>query len=193
MSEKNVDSPGKPKDVRVRRTRAWLYEALLILSREMEYKKITVSALTKKAGVARQTFYRNYDSIDDILIEKDMELFENLMFEMEEPETLEEVVRTALKVILEQKEFVILIQRAGLEEAVFRTSVGNAGSVIKKLYPDMPETDLTQVAEFMLMGLKTLIRSWIKEGCTMSEEELTRRVLILSKSCFEVCEQGGFS
>ncbi|MDR1302248.1 MAG: TetR/AcrR family transcriptional regulator, partial [Treponema sp.] len=33
------------------------------------YEKITVSDITEKAGIARQTFYRNYDDKDDVVFE----------------------------------------------------------------------------------------------------------------------------
>jgi AcrR family transcriptional regulator len=46
----------------VRRTRSWISEALMLLMDEKPYDKITVSDITEKAGIARQTFYRNYDN-----------------------------------------------------------------------------------------------------------------------------------
>jgi AcrR family transcriptional regulator len=53
----------------VQRTRGWLLEALLVLLDEKPYEKIGISDITKKAGVARQTFYRNYDTKADIVIQ----------------------------------------------------------------------------------------------------------------------------
>jgi AcrR family transcriptional regulator len=53
----------------VQRTRGWLLEALLLLLDEKPYEKIGISDITKKAGVARQTFYRNYDTKADIIIQ----------------------------------------------------------------------------------------------------------------------------
>jgi AcrR family transcriptional regulator len=53
----------------VQRTRSWIFEALMLLLNENPYSKISVSDITKKAGIARQTFYRNYDDKDDIAME----------------------------------------------------------------------------------------------------------------------------
>ncbi|MDR1443566.1 MAG: TetR/AcrR family transcriptional regulator [Treponema sp.] len=36
---------------------------------EKPYNKITISDITEKAGIARQTFYRNYDDKDDVVYE----------------------------------------------------------------------------------------------------------------------------
>lgn len=57
-------------DKRSRRTRAWLLETLLDLIESKDYSEITITELTERAGIARQTFYRNYDSMDDILLSR---------------------------------------------------------------------------------------------------------------------------
>jgi len=53
----------------VKRTRMWIFEALMLLLEEKPYDKIGVSDITTKAGIARQTFYRNYSGKDDIVSE----------------------------------------------------------------------------------------------------------------------------
>ena len=58
------------QDKRTKRTRAWLLETLLELIEEKNYAEISITELTEKADVARQTFYRNYGSKDDILLTK---------------------------------------------------------------------------------------------------------------------------
>lgn len=63
-------------DKRSKRTRAWLLEALLELIKTKDYAEISVKELTEKADVARQTFYRNYESMDDILLSKMDEILE---------------------------------------------------------------------------------------------------------------------
>ena len=45
-------------------------EALILLMQKQPYDSITVTELTRKAGVGRVSFYRNYKSKDDILIQK---------------------------------------------------------------------------------------------------------------------------
>jgi AcrR family transcriptional regulator len=57
-------------DKRSKRTRAWLLETLLELINVKEYSEISITELTAKSDIARQTFYRNYNSKDDILLSK---------------------------------------------------------------------------------------------------------------------------
>ena len=46
-----------------------MYEALLKLLEEKSFSAISVSDITTEANVSRMSFYRNYNSIEDILIE----------------------------------------------------------------------------------------------------------------------------
>ncbi len=48
-------------------TRNCIETALILLMDEKEYEEITISELTRKAGVSRTAYYRNYESKDDIL------------------------------------------------------------------------------------------------------------------------------
>ena len=53
----------------VERTKSWIFEAVILLMDEKPYDKITVSDICEKAGVARPTFYRNYEDKDDVIFE----------------------------------------------------------------------------------------------------------------------------
>jgi AcrR family transcriptional regulator len=53
----------------VQRTRSYIFEALMGLLDKKPYNKIAISDITKKAGIARQTFYRNYNNKDDVIFD----------------------------------------------------------------------------------------------------------------------------
>lgn len=46
-----------------------MIDALIDLIKEKNTSSITISELIKKAGVARASFYRNYNTIEDIIYE----------------------------------------------------------------------------------------------------------------------------
>ena len=54
-------------DQRAIRTSQMLYDALVVLMGQKKFEKIKVSDLIKEAGVGRATFYRHFDTIEDIL------------------------------------------------------------------------------------------------------------------------------
>lgn len=54
-------------DPRVQRTKTQIFAAFNDLLAEKEFSKITVTDLTKRAGISRKTFYLHYSSIDDLV------------------------------------------------------------------------------------------------------------------------------
>jgi len=57
----------KTLDKRVIRTRQALGQAFETLALTNDYRDITITKLTKAAGINRKTFYLHYDSIDDLV------------------------------------------------------------------------------------------------------------------------------
>src|SRR5512134_4005863 len=56
-------------DPRVRRTRRLLREAMVSLVTEKDYGSITIRNVTDRAEVAYITFFRHFESLDDLLME----------------------------------------------------------------------------------------------------------------------------
>ena len=55
----------------------------MLLIDKKPYNKITISDITKKAGITRPTFYRNYKNKDDVLIQYFLHGFKSEMFSVE--------------------------------------------------------------------------------------------------------------
>ena len=53
----------------VQRTKSWIFDSLMLLMDEKPYDSITVSDIAEKAGVARPTFYRNFDDKDEVVLQ----------------------------------------------------------------------------------------------------------------------------
>jgi AcrR family transcriptional regulator len=56
------------EDIRVRRTRRMLHQALLELTAERGYEAITVQDVLARAEIARSTFYAHFRDKDDLLL-----------------------------------------------------------------------------------------------------------------------------
>lgn len=57
-------------DKRSKESSTWIYEALERLMQKTEYKNIKITDLCNEAKIGRVTFYRHYDTIDDVLRKK---------------------------------------------------------------------------------------------------------------------------
>ncbi len=71
------------QDLRVKRTRKWLQEALLSLMLEKSFSKISIAEITDKAEVSRPTFYLHYRSKDEVLEDYLDLMYTNFMVDME--------------------------------------------------------------------------------------------------------------
>ena len=69
------------------RTRGWIVDALLSLMDKKPYAEITISDIARKAGIARQTFYRNYTEKDSVVLEYFTQSFSAEFLSIEEPRT----------------------------------------------------------------------------------------------------------
>lgn len=56
-------------DPRIRRTRRALREALVTLILKKDFSSITIKEITERAEVAYITFYRHYETLDQLLME----------------------------------------------------------------------------------------------------------------------------
>ena len=78
----NEKSPDKINR-QVQRTCSWILEALLLLMNEKPYEKITVSDIIEKAGIARQTFYRNFKDKNEVIIKYFTKIFNSELLTVE--------------------------------------------------------------------------------------------------------------
>lgn len=70
--------PKHDADLRVRRTQKHLQGALIALTLEKGYAAVTVQDLTARAMVNRSTFYRHYDTKDDLVKQCLQRLFDGI-------------------------------------------------------------------------------------------------------------------
>ncbi|SHN74345.1 TetR/AcrR family transcriptional regulator [Cryptosporangium aurantiacum] len=71
--------PTPPKDPRARRSRQALERALLDLVAEQDLAQISVSDITKQAGLSRSTFYEHYVDVHDLAASACTLLFDQLV------------------------------------------------------------------------------------------------------------------
>ena len=56
-------------------TKESIFTALMILMESKDFRKISVTEVAKKAGVSRMAFYRNYEILEDIIMDYLNEFF----------------------------------------------------------------------------------------------------------------------
>jgi AcrR family transcriptional regulator len=168
------------RDPRVRRTRRLLQEALIGLVLEKDYRAIRIKDITDRADMAYITFFRHYDSIDDLLLEA----LEGGLSELQT--RIQEVARQAEDCSVEGRMIFEYVQK---NAALIRILLDAPGAVqIRKRYlgivsdtflatcdplhwPDQPVPPEI-LASQLAVSLLNLIEGWLDRGMPYSCEQM---------------------
>lgn len=153
--------------------------ALLRLMKKKFIEDISVKDIVEVAGVARSSFYRNFESKEDVLVKYLNKIYLK-KFEEDEPfkypedfETMHDFYVVRFRFIKENREFFEAINRNNLFEYVYKRVDKDIGKYIFLI----PETENNTVMEVYMkakgVGVCTEITSeWINRKFRESEEEI---------------------
>lgn len=139
--------------------------AFLQMLTEQPFEKISISELAKKAGVGRVSFYRNFESKEDVLrkylkslLDKWAASYENI--------TDYNLVEAIFEYYYEHKELYILLYKRGLSHISLQS--------VKDACGPKPEQSnaAAYTSAFFAFGLYGWIEEWFKRGMTETPGEM---------------------
>jgi AcrR family transcriptional regulator len=152
-------------DKRVRRSRRLMGDALLRLLQNHDLSTITVRAVTDAADVGYMTFYRHYESLDDLLVDRIRGIIE------------EQIDRVIMEC---DQQGALIFRHIAENAALYRTLLFNrsASQARQKLAGMLAEFFLLTVkddplvpndlqAQQMAAGVMSLIGWWLERGMEM--------------------------
>lgn len=161
--------------------------AFFALLEKKHFSEITVTDIVRKAGVARATYYRNFDIKEDIIntylekLRQEMSIFpitKELSFHNFSYENL--VKR--LEYIASQKQYISLLSRNGF--SIFLLDESNSFAEI--LLGDMPNHSIERYNIYLVSGaLLNLILQWVKNDCKEPPEEMARLIYQWMNLCLK--------
>ena len=160
------------------------------LMRSKDYADISITELTEKSDIARQSFYRIYDSKDDILLSKMDEIHSDI-FEKSELESdqksdqfLDLVIHQLVNAFQEKEEFFTALLKSGLQhKALTKFSERIAGFYMKgKNYQELSENDQYRI-HFIVGGIYMVLFKW--NECNMDTPTETI-IKIMQKSTRQI-------
>lgn len=156
-------------------TREWTFEALLLLLKEKSYEAITITDITKKAGIARQTFYRNYQSKDQVValhldgIFSKLKEFSQTKAEM----TAKESYLETFSILAEHQEELLQLRLAGLDNLIMERLFLYNQDYMKALAQSEKLTRKNRFAlSYQLGALLNIVSDWIFDDMLLSAEEM---------------------
>ena len=173
------------EDRRVRRTRRHLKSALKTLLKRKPYKNIKVSELAEEADIARTTFYKHYETKDDLLFSLYDDVFkifqEEILAEIETGEVNDYVMSTRFfQLWADQAETFTLLIDAGLDLLLLNHTKQflekNYAHIRKIRGIEFTSSDNDKFAPYVVDSaagiLFMMLKRWVQEGMVIPSEYL---------------------
>ena len=173
------------------RTKTKIADAFKELMNSKPFEKITVSDITEKCHIHRQTFYYHFQDRYELL---DWIIFNELLKPFMDGfnfDNMYDKFKALLKTMCQNKRFyqsAIRIDSGEVSTYLSRASKTQFVSVLKELgaknniEPQSEENDLL-IAEFFGYGLSGVVLSWVQRGMKESPDELTDKIINLIDIC----------
>jgi len=159
----------------VTRSKEWIFTALITLMKKNAFRNISIGDITKKAGVARLTFYRNFESKEDILINQGRKIYEQLMIDLEDGITEENAPYNSIKKIIsvfnDYADLFEVLLKNGLDYLIMQSFEIEISTILKRIL-GIKKDDKYKV-KFYEGALFSIAVEWIKNSRKESIEEMT--------------------
>ncbi len=157
-----------------------LFTALIKLMDQKDFKDIKISEIAQKAGVSRMTYYRTYDSKEDILIqyfEDQSQAVAHMVSEHPEYDSLT-IFQLFFSFFKEQAHLMEYLYKAGLlKEVMQRFTTFVAEAYDKSDVHILDKTCKSYEVSFISGGLFLLLLHWIERGLVETPEEMARMTM----------------
>lgn len=154
------------------RVKSSIVRALFELMYEKSFSDISVSELIRRAGVARVSFYRNYESKEDVLltlIEDVLEQFRNTLDTNESSYYTYENIRRSFEYFKDYGDFVLDLYHFGYGSILLE----KLNRFHEEIAGNMPNSSIEKYELYMYMGafFNTAI-VWLQNGTKESAEDI---------------------
>jgi AcrR family transcriptional regulator len=175
----------KPRQVQ--RTCSWIIEATLLLIDEKPYDKITVSDIVQKAGIARQTFYRNYKDKDEVVVEYFSNIFMSELLSVENVDKNEKhdiILSFNIKYMIKnQVNLVKMLSIIGIEN-LFVENFNNWLDLLSKQNKVKLDKEQHLIYRYKIyyqvIGIIMVIMDWFKNDMPVSVEKMLQLLSVFT-------------
>ncbi len=174
-------------DRRIARTRRALREALIDLSLEIGYERVTVRKLTDRADIGYATFYRHYRSKDEIVTEYFLSIIQDVMSELSPEMSHYEESLIIYRKMAEKKNAILFGISMPRDHPAIKPAWDEALGLVRKLYAPRVNSPVTLdvSVNHVISSVVELIRWWLTEGDDYSPEDMAT---MQSELIFKVLE-----
>lgn len=162
-------------DKRSQKSAKLICEGLADLLKYKEYSEISISELCTKCAIARTTFYRLFDTIDDILLYQFDSLFEESIQNFQKSKKQDKsYARLILHTALNNPILTSLLINSGRTDLFDFSTRLNEDVLINSLDLNINEETRRYCTPILNAIVFAAIRTWLSNGCVESADELYR-------------------
>ena len=165
MNEKQLETLRKNNEESRDFVKSCFRFALMVILKDKSNKTLSITRLCTIAGVSRMAFYRNYDSVDDVLTDQ-IASFVSTYLERMHSNVYENWV-AFFALVEEQKDDLLAMLKAGFEAKILEVFLSKADA--------KGEEKINQLIWLSLSH--SLMVYWLKEGRPETGEEMARLAL----------------
>ncbi len=152
-------------------TREAIDFAMLDLLEKQDFDRITIMSIVKRAGVSRQSFYRNYTSKEDIIIEieeKILQVFSESLNDKKYENNLSLWFRDFFIFISQNKKYIAILIKANLADVLF-----SKAPFIVEDWMGKQTNALHYYIVGNLSAIKSVAIDWFEHGMKESPDEMS--------------------
>ena len=175
-------SSPKNIDPRVKRTRRLLRDALVSLILKKDFASITIREVTERAEVAYITFYRHYESLDQLLMEVLDEGLTELMIHIEtlakqsDTSALETEGRLIFEYIEQKADLFRILLKSQSVTRIRKKVVSNISAIFQKSCVPLErlgnQVTINMASNHIATSLLSLIEWWLENNMKPSPIEM---------------------
>lgn len=157
-----------------------IFTALMIIMKKKDFKEISITEITKKAGVSRMAFYRNYSIKEDIIANYIDEFFEKYSKEILDKEKTDnfESIRLYFSYFRKHENLISNLINSNLINMLLEKCIESL-TLLSKDVPCIESYSPVKQKyhiDFIAGGLYIVLIEWAKNGMKESDDEITKIV-----------------
>ena len=163
------------KDKRSQKSAATFCESLASLLGKKEYSEISISEICQNCGIARTTFYRLFDSIDDILVYQFDSLFEDSLAEyssLSHSPNNQSYARIILNIALSNKALIQALVCSGRTDLFDFSTREKEYVITQNMNLTITKKERMYCTPMLNAMILAVIKTWITNGCKETADEL---------------------
>lgn len=172
----------KSNSILAAQSKEWILQALLIIMDKKEFKNITVKEITAKAGLDRKTFYRHFETKEDVLrLYADMAC-QDYISELKNQHSLTTftISKTYFSICQKHMPFFQTLEKNNLLIFVLQAFDEYLPIIHKFFDPNNTADETVYHSEYALSfytgGFWNISAKWIRDGATKTPEEMANLV-----------------